>query len=100
MGMLKRFYLSLFFGRLFYLLLAIEIGMFMLSYGVPFFFRIAQLGLVVLLLILVLDWLILFFRRDPVVTERILPEHFSNGDQNPVKNGQSKSIQGADIPDR
>ncbi len=83
--MLKRFYLSLFFGRLFYLLLAIEIGMFMLSYGVPFFFRIAQLGLVVLLLILVLDWLILFFRRDPVVTERILPEHFSNGDQNPVK---------------
>lgn len=83
--MLKRFYRSLFFTRRFYGLLVGVIVLFVLSYGIPFLFVIAQLGLLFIALVATLDYLILFARKDPVVVRRECPERFSNGDSNPVK---------------
>ena len=83
--MLKRFYKSLFFARRFYAALVAVIVLFVLSYGVPFLFPIAQIALLFLLLASALDYWVLFARRDSILVRRELPERFSNGDLNPVK---------------
>ena len=83
--MLKRFYKSLFFARRFYRLLVGVIVLFVLSYGIPFLFNLAQISLLFLALVTLLDYLILFARRSPVVVRRELPDRFSNGDLNAVK---------------
>jgi uncharacterized protein (DUF58 family) len=83
--MLKRFYRSLFFARRFYGLFVGVIVLFVLSYGIPFLFVIAQLCLLFIALVATLDYLVLFARKDPVAVRRECPERFSNGDPNPVK---------------
>lgn len=83
--MLKRFYLSLFFARRFYGLFVAVIVLFVLSFGVPFLFVIAQIGLLFLALASALDYMVLFTRKDPILANRELPERFSNGDPNPVQ---------------
>lgn len=83
--MLKRFYQSLFFSRRFYGLLVAAILLFVLSYGIPFLFVIAQLTTLFLVIASALDYLVLFSRRDPVTVRRECSDRFSNGDLNPVK---------------
>ena len=83
--MLKRFYKSLFFSRRLYWLFMLVIILFVLSYGLSFFFQVAQLSLLFLALVAALDYLILFTRRDPVAVQRELSERLSNGDANPVR---------------
>lgn len=83
--MLKRFYSSLFFARRCYLLLVGVIVLFVLSYGIPMLFSLAQIALLFWSVTVALDYLVLFTVRDPVQVERHLPERFSNGDENPVK---------------
>jgi uncharacterized protein (DUF58 family) len=83
--MLKRFYKSLFFSRRFYGLLVVVIALFVLSYGIPFLFVIAQLSTLFIALAAALDYLVLFSRKDPVTARRECPERFSNGDLNPVR---------------
>jgi uncharacterized protein (DUF58 family) len=82
--MLREFYKSLFFARRTYILLAVVIILFILSYGIPFLFGVAQLTLLFIALATAMEWLVLFFRKEPVVVRRRLPEKFSNGDQNTV----------------
>ncbi|HVM89938.1 MAG TPA: DUF58 domain-containing protein [Puia sp.] len=82
--MLKRFYSSLFFSRRFYLLFVMVIALFVLSYGLTFLFNLAVITLFAFFIFILLDYLILFFRKQPVSVERISPERFSNGDQNTV----------------
>jgi uncharacterized protein (DUF58 family) len=82
--MFTRFYKSLFFGRRFYWLFVTVIFLFTLSFGLPFLFVPAQLAALFTALATVLDWVVLFPRKDPVHVIRDLPERFSNGDQNPV----------------
>jgi uncharacterized protein (DUF58 family) len=83
--MLKRFYKSLFFSRRLYWLFMLVIILFVLSYGLSFFFQVAQLSLLFLALVAALDYLILFTRRDPVAVQRELSERLSNGDANKVR---------------
>ena len=82
--MLKRFYKSLFFSRRFYLLLVSIIALFVFSYGLPFLFIIARIAFLSLIAFVLLDYLILFFRKQPVIVKRTLPDRFSNGDQNNI----------------
>jgi uncharacterized protein (DUF58 family) len=84
MGILVRLYRSLFFGKWFYRLLAAIIFLFVLSYSFDFLFYVAQLALALLFLALVLDFGILFAKRNPVTVQRILPERLSNGDKNTI----------------
>ena len=83
--MLKRFYKSLFFSRRFYGALVAVIFLFVLSYGIPFLFVVAQLGTLFIAVAAALDYLVLFSRKDPVAARRECSERFSNGDANPVK---------------
>jgi uncharacterized protein (DUF58 family) len=83
--MFKRFYISLFFARRFYWAFVAVIALFVVSFGVPFLFTIAQLCLLSLVLVTLLDWIVLFTRKEPVLAEREVHETFSNGDKNPVK---------------
>ena len=85
MKMIKRFYLSLFFGRRFYQLLAAIIFLFIFSYGLPFLFEIAQMFLFLFVLISLLDWLILFLSGNSVTVRRNMPGKLSNGDENHIQ---------------
>jgi uncharacterized protein (DUF58 family) len=80
----KRFYLSLFFARRWYWLLVGIIGLFVIAYGVPFLLTIAELLLLFLGVVTLLDYVVLFTRRSAVQVSRRLPERMSNGDPNPV----------------
>jgi uncharacterized protein (DUF58 family) len=82
MHLLKSLYLSLFFGKRFYRLLALVILVFVISYVNPFIFQVAEAALVIFLLLNLLDFGILFLKRNPVSVYRILPERLSNTEEN------------------
>lgn len=83
--MLKRFYKSLFFARRFYWAFVTIIFLFVFSYGLPFLFTIAQILLLFLFVVTVLDYIVLFSRREPVTVQREISDRLSNGDSNPVR---------------
>jgi len=83
--MFKRFYKSLFFSRRFYWTFVGIIFLFVFSFGIPFLFTIAQLFLLFLTLVAILDCIVLFMRKEPVVVKRRMADRFSNGDPNPVQ---------------
>lgn len=61
------------------------IVLFGVSYFVPFLFGVTQLILLILLVCLVLDFLFVFLGSQRIVAERMVPEKFSNGDENTIK---------------
>src|ERR1041384_3787422 len=83
--MIKRFYLSLFFSRRFYWIFVGIILLFVVSYGVPILFVIAQLLLLFLAVVCLLDYAVLFTRRNPIPVRRETGDRMSNGDSNPVR---------------
>ncbi|HEY6899412.1 MAG TPA: DUF58 domain-containing protein, partial [Puia sp.] len=82
--MLKRFYKSLFFSRLFYWVFVAIIFLFVFAYGLPFLLPIAKLLFFFFLGVIVLDYIILFARSESVTARRELTDRLSNGDVNPV----------------
>ncbi|GAA4299439.1 DUF58 domain-containing protein [Aestuariibaculum suncheonense] len=58
--------------------------LFGLSYFIPVLFNIAQLSILVLVLFFVIDFLTIFIGTHKIEAERILPDKFSNGDNNTV----------------
>jgi uncharacterized protein (DUF58 family) len=84
MHQLKQLYLSIFFGKRFYRFMAAVIFLFVLSYLVQFLFNIALLALVLLTGAIILDWLVLYGKRNPLSVERVLPDRMSNGDGNTI----------------
>ncbi|HVU58363.1 MAG TPA: DUF58 domain-containing protein [Puia sp.] len=83
--MLRRFYKSLFISRRWYWLFVSVILLFILSFGISLLFMVAQLLLLFVVVTSLLDYLILFTRKEPVSVQRELSDRFSNGDQNLVK---------------
>ncbi|HEY4107752.1 DUF58 domain-containing protein [Puia sp.] len=83
--MLKRFYISLYFSRRFYWLFVGIIAVFVVAYAVPFLFTVAQLLLLFFTIVTILDYVVLFLRKDPVPAKRELTDRMSNGDNNPVQ---------------
>ncbi len=85
MSLIKRFYLSLFFGKRFYRFLTVVICLFVVSYGLPVLFGIAQLLILIFAAGCTLDWLLLFLNREAVTIKRESPERLSNGDENQLQ---------------
>jgi len=83
--MMKNFYKSIFFSRRFYWVMVAVIILFIFSFGIPLLFTAAQLALLTFVVAVILDYTICFTNRNPVNAQRLLPEHFSNGDQNKVQ---------------
>jgi len=61
--------------------------LFALSYFIPILFNIAQLSILVLILLFILDFLMIFIGKNKIEASRILPDKFSNGDKNQIKLG-------------
>lgn len=59
--------------------------LFALSYFAPILFNVAQLCILVLVLLLILDILIIFIGKNKIKGSRILPDKFSNGDKNLIQ---------------
>ncbi|WP_418603061.1 DUF58 domain-containing protein [Hwangdonia sp.] len=78
MKLFKPFYIQ---PRFFYAGIGIVV-LFGLSYFVPLLFNIAQLSILVLALLFVLDFIIVFIGKNKIEARRILPDKFSNGDKN------------------
>lgn len=74
----------LFFARRFYWTFTGVILLFVLSYNWPALYRIAQITLAFVVLMVVFDYVLLFSRRGLNI-ERIMAERFSNGDHNKVQ---------------
>ncbi|SHI30279.1 DUF58 domain-containing protein [Algibacter luteus] len=80
MKFLKPFYIQ---PRFFYAGIGI-VMLFALSYFIPILFNIAQLSILVLVLLFLLDFLIVFIGKNKIEATRILPDKFSNGDKNQI----------------
>ena len=81
MNFFKPFYIQ---PRFFYTGIGIVV-LFGLSYFIPLLFNIAQLSLWVLGLLFVIDFLIIFTGKHKIEASRILPDKFSNGDNNLIR---------------
>ena len=81
MKFIKPFYIQ---NRFFYACITLMV-LFVLSFVFPRWFVIVKLLFLVLLIFTLLDVLLLFTAKRGINGIRILPEKFSNGDQNPIK---------------
>src|SRR5215204_419065 len=84
MAIINNFIKPLFFSRRFYWTMVGIIILFVLSYSLPVLFPISQLVLLVFALLVLLDYVILFSGAG-LNMRRILPDTFSNGDENNVE---------------
>ncbi|MFI1772355.1 DUF58 domain-containing protein [Thalassobellus citreus] len=81
MKFFKPFYIQ---PRFFYAGIGIVV-LFALSYFIPILFNVAQLSILVLILLFVLDFLMIFIGKNKIEASRILPDKFSNGDKNQIE---------------
>lgn len=81
MKFLKPFYIQ---PRFFYAGIGIVV-LFAVSYFIPVLFNIAQLSILVLLGLFLLDILFVFLGKQKIEATRIVPDKFSNGDANIIK---------------
>ncbi len=75
---------SFFLNRIVYYILLVAAVLFMLSYFLPFLFRVAQLMLVLTAMGLFVDFFLLYRVRKGIEAERNLQQRLSNGDENKV----------------
>ena len=73
----------MFFSRRFYWILVAIIFLFIVAYAVPALFTVTKLLLLLFVVLIFLDYAILFSRTG-LQMQRIVPDSFSNGDENRV----------------
>lgn len=81
---MKKFFKSFFINQRFFIAYFGVVVLFVLSYFRPALFPIAQLVFVLLILITLLDGFFLYSKKQPIKAKRILPDKFSNGDENEI----------------
>ncbi|MCO4821639.1 MAG: DUF58 domain-containing protein [Flavobacteriaceae bacterium] len=81
MKFIKSFYIQ---NRFFYACISIML-LFVFSFVFPRWFIVVKLLLLVCCTFVVLDIVLLFFTRRGITGKRLLPEKFSNGDQNTIE---------------
>lgn len=84
MKRLKNFYLSLQLTRRTYVVLTVIVVLFIISFFAEPLYNIAVVALLLLGIIVLIDILVLYSRRNAFNAERHTAERFSNGDENPV----------------
>ncbi|WP_205511459.1 DUF58 domain-containing protein [Longitalea arenae] len=85
MNFYKTYILPLFFARRFYWSFVAVILLFVLSYSWPVLYTVAQICCWFLLAMVMLDYGLLFFRKEGLRIERRVSDRFSNGDVNKVQ---------------
>lgn len=76
---------SLYFKKLFFQTTGAIIALFIVAYFFPSFIAFPRLLSLILLILLIIDFIMLFSSRKGVEAERTCAERLSNGDDNPVK---------------
>ncbi|MCG8373584.1 MAG: DUF58 domain-containing protein [Balneolales bacterium] len=71
-------------ARLFYALL-ITIGLFIFAYFFSWIGAIAQLAVIGISILFLIDFVLLFSVKEPIEASRIVAQRLSNGDENPVR---------------
>ena len=79
-----KFFKSLYIHNQFYIYIAVAAVCFLLSYWFPVLFSVASILSVILLVVLGIDVLLLYQPKNAIHARRILPDKFSNSDNNPV----------------
>ena len=79
-----KFLKSLYIHNQFYIYIAVAAVCFLLSYWFPVLFSVASILSVILLVVLGIDVLLLYQPKNAIHARRILPDKFSNSDNNPV----------------
>lgn len=79
-----QFFKSLYISNLFFYILIGNVVLFILSFIYPSLFLLSKLFLLGIFLVLFIDIATLYFSNKEISAERILPEKFSNGDENSV----------------
>ncbi len=78
---MKNLYLN---NRFFFTLFGVGV-LYVLSFLFPKMIWVPHIALAIVVLIVVIDYLMLFAKKKGIVAQRILPEKLSNGDENQVK---------------
>jgi uncharacterized protein (DUF58 family) len=78
----QRYWKPLFFTTRFFFLLAAVVILFVLSFFFPWMEMVPRLTLAAAALTALLDYLVLFSRKDGIFARRTTPERLSNGDEN------------------
>lgn len=81
---MKQFFKNIYLNNLFFLSVGLVVLLFILSYIFPGLLVIAQMVFFVFLILVLVDF-ILLFKQKGVYATRILPEKLSNGDDNPIE---------------
>lgn len=84
MQAIKKYIGNLFIRKRFYVVLAICICCYLISYFIPEFSFIAKLILITFVVLLIIDYLFLFFIRSTPYAKRFVADRLSNGDDNPI----------------
>ncbi|MBT8244882.1 MAG: DUF58 domain-containing protein [Winogradskyella sp.] len=79
-----KFIKSLYIHKQFYIYIALASVCFMISFWIPVFFSIACIITIGIGVVLLVDLLILYKEKQGITARRILPDKFSNSDDNPV----------------
>ncbi|MBU2928208.1 DUF58 domain-containing protein [Winogradskyella psychrotolerans] len=75
---------SLYIHKQLYIYLAIASVCFLLSYWIPVLFSMAWIVTIIIAVLLIIDVLLLYQLKSAIHARRILPDKFSNSDNNPV----------------
>lgn len=76
--------LSFYFTRLFYIAAGLVVGLFILAFFFPKLEMAGKVTLLCLVIMVTLDLIIAYVKKNPVIVKRICGERFSNGDDNRV----------------
>ena len=76
---------GIYLHRRFYIYLSIIVLTFLLSNWFPVLYQIAWILFIILLVLMIYDFIMLFYIKDRINATRELSEKFSNSDYNPVK---------------
>lgn len=82
---MKKLYKNSYLNNLVFYCLTGIIALFAISHFVEPLFKVAQLSLVALIAFIGIDFLLLFLTRTGITAERLVPEKFSNGDENEIQ---------------
>src|SRR5690242_17670751 len=84
MNFYRQYLQSLFFSKRFYWTLACFIILFVFAYFYQPLFVIARIATLVFLLLVVIDYIVLYSNSYGIKASRILPDRLSNGDENKI----------------
>jgi uncharacterized protein (DUF58 family) len=84
MKQFNRYIKPLFIARRLYIILAVLAFVFVLSYWWHLLLMVGKIAVLFVLFLTLLDFVVLFYTKEPLKAERLLEDRLSNGDENKV----------------